>query len=93
MDAIRKLPPVYNNRTINVDLIVIRVGKNGSLKNSAPCFKCIEHLNRMNLKTNYKLKYIYYSDSTGNVKKVKFIELLKSDEKHMSLRFRPIENK
>lgn len=93
MDAIRKLPPVYKNRTINLDLIVIRVGKNGSLKNSAPCFKCLEHLNRMNSKTNYKLKYIYYSDATGNVKKVKFTELLKSNEKHMSLRFRPNENK
>ena len=76
MDAIRKLPPIYGSRLMNLDLIVIRVGKNGSLKSSGPCFKSLEHLNRMQKKTNYRLKYIYYSESTGNIIKAKFTELL-----------------
>lgn len=91
MDAIRKLPPKYGSRKILVDLVVIRVGKNGSLKNSAPCCKCLEHLTRMNKKTAYTLRYVYYSDATGNITKAKFSDLLLSDEKHMSLRFRPIK--
>ena len=89
MDAIRKLPPKYGSRKIPVDLLVIRVGKNGSLKNSAPCCKCLEHLTRLNAKTPYNLRYIYYSDATGNITKIKFTKLLLSDDKHMSLRFRP----
>jgi cytidine deaminase len=92
MDAIRKLPPRYGSkRKTTVDLVVVRVGKNGNLKNSAPCCKCLEHLNRLNLKTSYKLKYIYYSDATGNVIKIKFTDLLLSEHKHFSLRFRPIK--
>jgi hypothetical protein len=50
MDAIRKLPPVYGSRDMTVDLVVIRVGKDGSLKNSCPCSKCLEHLNKMQKK-------------------------------------------
>lgn len=93
MDAIRKLPPRKGSRKISVDLVVVRVSKSGSLKNSAPCFKCIEHLQRMNTKTTYKLRHIYYSDATGNIIKAKFTDLVLADDKHMSLRFRPIENK
>ena len=48
MDAIRKLPPVYDNKKHNISLIVVRVQKNGCLKNSTPCFKCIEHMNKLN---------------------------------------------
>jgi hypothetical protein len=89
MDAIRKLPPTYGSRIITLDLIIVRIGKTGVLKNSGPCFKCLEHLNRMKNKTNYRVKYIYYSDSSGNVKRVKFMDLLMSGDKHMSFRFRP----
>lgn len=87
MDAIRKLPPTNGNRKILIDLIVIRVAKNGSLKSSHPCSKCLLHLHNLCLKTNYKLKYIYYSDENGQINKVKFTKLLLSEE-YISSRFR-----
>ncbi|AYV77017.1 MAG: hypothetical protein Barrevirus8_3 [Barrevirus sp.] len=71
-----------------VDLVIVRVAKDGSLKNSAPCFKCIEYLNRLNKKTTYRLGNVYYSDISGNVIKVKFTTLLYSEVKHISMRFR-----
>ena len=93
MDAIRRLPPKTHKRQILVDLVVVRVSKNGSLKNSAPCYKCIEHLNRLNKKTNYKVRHIYYSDQTGNIVKKKFVDLLNATDKHMSWRFRSLTEK
>ena len=87
MDAIRKLPPTYGKRKILIDLIVIRVTKNGSLKSSHPCSKCLLHLQNLCLKTSYKLKYIYYSDETGQINKIKFTKLLLSNE-YISSRFR-----
>lgn len=91
MDAIRKLPPRRGTRMIPVDLVILRIARNGSLKNSAPCFKCIEHLDRLNKKTTYRLRYIYYSDISGNITKIKFTTLYFSEQKHVSMRFRTIK--
>lgn len=88
MDAIRKLPFRRGTRMMPIDLIVLRIARDGSLKNSAPCFKCIEHLDRLNKKSTYRLRYIYYSDTSGNVRKVKFTTLYYSENKHVSMRFR-----
>ena len=73
---------------IPIDLVVLRIAKDGSLKNSAPCFKCIHHLEKLNKKTTYRLGNVYYSDSTGNVIKTKFTTLFHSEIKHCSMRFR-----
>ena len=93
MDAIRKLPPLYKSRMISIDLIIIRINKEGLLRNSAPCCKCLEHLSRMNSKTKYRLRHIYYSTASGGIIKEKFTDLLNSDTKHMSLRFRRLQKK
>ncbi|ARF09682.1 hypothetical protein Indivirus_2_61 [Indivirus ILV1] len=91
MDAIRKLPPRRGTRMIPIDLVILRIARDGSLKNSAPCFKCIEHMDRLNKKTTYRLRYIYYSDVTGNIIKTKFTELYQSENKHVSMRFRTVK--
>ena len=88
MDAIRKLPTSKNKRKISIDLIVIRVAKNGLLKNSAPCSKCLDHMQKLCLTTAYKIKYIYYSEADGTLVKTKFAQLLNSESKHISGRFR-----
>lgn len=86
MDALNHLPPQEikaNKKTIN--LIVIRMDLKGNLKNSKPCFKCIEHLSKIRC---YKLKNVYYSDEQGNIVMIKFKDLFYSDNKHVSKRFR-----
>lgn len=75
MDAIRKLDKLYkyrSKRKKNINLIVIRVGKKGSLKDSKPCGKCLESLYR--LKT-FRVKYIYYSTNDEQIVKAKFNDL------------------
>lgn len=86
MDAIKHLPPLNSkgNRKI-INLVVIRVNLQGKLKNSKPCFKCIEHMARI---SSYKLKNVYYSDDEGNILMTKFKNLLDDENKHVSKRFR-----
>lgn len=87
VDALNHLPPPQElkayKKTIN--LIVIRIDLNGNLKNSKPCFKCIEYLRKIR---GYKLRYVYYSDDNGNILMEKFNDLLNSENKHVSRRFR-----
>jgi hypothetical protein len=45
----------------NVDLIVIRISKNGDLKNSKPCIDCLKILKKA------KCNRIYYSDENGQI--------------------------
>lgn len=89
MDAIKKLPPLKfkQNKTV-IDLIVIRVDKNGTLKNSTPCFMCINYMERLNKLTSYKIRNIYYSDNNGNITLVKLNELRDAPEKHITMRFK-----
>ena len=44
-----------------LDLVVIRISKNGSLCNSMPCKNCIETLRKIGIKR------IFYSDDNGNI--------------------------
>ena len=89
MDAIRRLPPLkQKSHKRNITLLVIRIDRLGNLKNSAPCFKCLEYINRVNHMTSYKIKTICYSDENGNIAIKKLDDLLNAQVKHVSLRFR-----
>ena len=46
-----------------LDIIVIRINKNGVVNNSRPCNNCIEQL------TKNGIRNIYYSDKSGNIVK------------------------
>lgn len=86
MDAIKKLKKSGKKKGTKLSLIVIRVDKEGNLKNSLPCFKCLQYLSNVSYK--YHIKFIYYSDNNGNIEMVKLSDLLDSSEKHVSRRFR-----
>lgn len=89
MDAIKKLPKIkIKGKRKNINLVVIRIDKIGYLKNSEPCFKCIEHLQYLNNTSGYKIKNIYYSNADGNIVVKKFSELAESEHKHVSHRFK-----
>jgi len=88
-EAMLRLPPSYGGkgrkRTDWINLLVIRIDKSKNLKDSKPCSKCLEHLSKMK---NYKLRFVYYSDSEGNIVKRKFADLLLEENKHVSRRFK-----
>jgi cytidine deaminase len=86
MDAIKKLKKVGKKKGTKLNLIVIRIDKEGNLKNSLPCFKCLQYLS--NVSYGYHIKSIYYSNDDGNIEMVKLSKLLNSDKKHVSRRFR-----
>jgi hypothetical protein len=56
-----------------VDILVIRLNKNGSLGSSKPCVRCIRRL-----MASYKvtIRNVYYSITGGNIVKKKFHELI-----------------
>jgi cytidine deaminase len=76
-----------SNRKVKIDFWINRTGKNGSMKFSKPCGQCIKHMNNLE-KKGYKIVNIYYPDKEGGVIKVKFTDLLNSEDKHLSHRFR-----
>jgi len=89
MDAIRKLPPLQLKRKKKlINLIVVRVDRNGMLKNSAPCSMCIKHMEKLNNSTSYKIQNVCYSNEKGNIVIAKFNTLKYSSENHVSMRFR-----
>jgi cytidine deaminase len=83
-----KSAPRKGRKRIDLDLIVVRVNKCGSLSNSKPCAKCLKYLERLNQTSCYRVRDVYYSDSNGQVICVKFNELVKDVQKHVTRRFR-----
>lgn len=88
MAAIKKLPPLrLRGKKQIINLIVIRINKNGLLKNSAPCFMCIKHMEWINRNTSYKINNVYYSYDDGVIVVKRLNELIDSSVKHVSRRF------
>ena len=92
MDAIRRLPPItIKAKRKKLIMIIIRINRFGKLLNSTPCFKCIQHLERLNNSSGYKIDRIYYSNQEGKIEITKLSELINCDKKHISYAFRQKE--
>lgn len=89
MEVIRKL---YKNNKLkrkrNITLIVIRIDRDGNLKNSKPCKKCIDYMTRANSRRIHKIVNICYSDDQGNIEMTTLNKLRIAGVKHLSKRFR-----
>lgn len=87
-NALSKLIKNKNkNKLISVDLLVIKTDKTLRLKNSKPCFKCIEHMAKLPL-YGYRMRYVYYTDVNGIIVKTNFNNLYHDNDVHISQRFR-----
>jgi hypothetical protein len=70
---------------VKLDLVVIRVNKQGIFRNSRPCVNCLAHLTRLR---KYNLRYIFYTTDEGTLTRVKFARLLADTSGgHTSKRF------
>ena len=67
MDAIRNF--INSNTDMNsIDILVIRINKQGELQNSLPCDNCINGLRKLNM----KIKHIHYSNDNAEIETIKF---------------------
>lgn len=71
----------YINRRKNYDIIVVRVSLRGKFGNSRPCFHCIVDLLNNN---HIKIRYVYYSNSKGEIVREKLSEMLLFDQSKIS---------
>jgi len=54
----------------NLDIYVIRVDKNGNLKDSKPCNDCLKYLKRVRM-----FRYCFYSNDEGEIVRSRLNEL------------------
>jgi|SRR5271156_2450827 len=87
MNAIKKLPRNKSSRIILIDFYINRSNKTGNNKMAMPCQNCIKHMQRL-LLWGYLVKDVYFPIENNIVKKLKFNDLLNSEDKYISSRFR-----
>jgi hypothetical protein len=77
----------YRNIFYGVNLLVIRIDRNGKYVSSRPCSYCISFMNSISSKI--KISKIYYFDEKG-----KFVcdKLDTIDKGHISIGFRKMKN-
>ena len=49
--------------TRSISILVIRLSKDGKLKESKPCYHCLQQMKMSGI----PIKYVYYSTSNGNI--------------------------
>jgi hypothetical protein len=91
MDACKKIIHFIESKVMKrnrLDLIVLRINKNGNLCESAPCFHCTRFLHSKNIQSRITMNNIYYSNKNGKITSIKFTEWLhqqnKNETKHIS---------
>jgi len=88
MDALNKVN-TWKNVPTDVNLLVIRYSKTGCLSESRPCLHCITFLEHSKI----NVKYIFYSNSNGEIVKEKFSNMKNSNLTYVSsgIRFKNIK--
>jgi cytidine deaminase len=66
---INLLSKIKCNKSISI--LVIRINKEGKLKESKPCYHCLKAMRNSGL----NIKYVYYSTSNGNIVKETFSKM------------------
>ena len=64
VDAMKKIQ--YKKIEGKMDLIVIKLSKNGEFRESRPCLTCLKSMRGL------KIKHVYYSTVNGDIQREKF---------------------
>lgn len=84
-NVIRKLPSMRTaKRTRKVDMLVIRVNRNGELTSSKPCLHCLVLMYTRLPAKGYNLCDIYFSNASGGLEVSRLPFLLFEDDPHVS---------
>ena len=94
MDALRNYELLIRNnickKKSKMDLIVLRINKNGKLCESAPCINCTKELNETDVVT---INNLYFSRNDGTITCVKFSEWCKNGTPRLSKGWKWIKDK
>jgi hypothetical protein len=82
-NCIDKIPMKRDGKIKKVDLLVIRVTRDGRCTMSKPCMHCISKMNSIICK-NYRIRSVYYSNYDGEIEKLSLSKLNKDPHKHIS---------
>ena len=88
MDCIDRLPIRKSGKILKIDIIVIRITKSLILGNSKPCAVCLKYLYNKSKEKGYYINNLYFSNTTGEIEKYKFIDLVKHPEQIFSAYYR-----
>jgi cytidine deaminase len=83
-----KLPKNKKSKVKSINLLVIRVTRNGNIVNSKPCIRCLQDMVRLPYEKGYKVRNIYYSNEDGKIIRKTLTDLLYNEELHMSRFYR-----
>jgi predicted transcriptional regulator len=75
INKLNRIPYVKNNK---IDILVIKLSKNGYLGSSKPCMHCLNIM----YKSKCKIRYIYYSNNKREIVREKFTQM---DTNHISM--------
>jgi hypothetical protein len=87
-DVINKLKPKKRSNLISVDMLVIKVKRDGTLSNSLPCVHCLRTIADMPVVKGYKINKVYYSNDNGDIECQKLHDLINSNNLHVSSYYR-----
>jgi len=73
--VVNRLPSRNPKRLKTINLMVVRVALDGSLRNSKPCLECVKYMVRARTK-GYHINRIYYSTDQGKIVSMKLQDLL-----------------
>jgi deoxycytidylate deaminase len=93
IDAIYKLNNSFKNKkqkfkhnNESVNMLVIKVKRDGTISNSAPCINCLKKMTECPI--GYHINKIYYSTNDKNIECDKLIDLINTDQLHVSSYYR-----
>jgi hypothetical protein len=94
-DAVRKLPRPHKKlrHLKKLDIMVVRVNRNGSLGNSKPCVHCLYTLSQLLPEKGYCISRVYYSTHEGEIVDTKLNTLLREDSPHVTKFYQDRPNK
>lgn len=72
------------NKNKKIDILVVRLNKEGTLSNSKPCLHCVIHMKKY---YSNNIRYIYYSNSHGEINRNSLNELLENTT-HISKKYK-----
>lgn len=91
ISLMKKLKKV--NKNMKIDILVIRINRNGTLGMSKPCKNCIEIMNNIAYTKGYIIDKVYFSNYDGEITCLKFTTLKEEKNKHISKYFKNKELK
>lgn len=82
-NAIQKLPQRYSKKLLPINIFVLKTTMTGIIGNSKPCAHCLAIMLSLPSKKGYRISYVFYTNTDGNIEKKKISDLM-SEELHYS---------